>query len=57
MVEFGYFVLGLFIGIIAASIAWFFIAKNNKGRLLKAFAQVTNLPQEVKDILKKYGYA
>ena len=55
MANVGYFFIGLVVGIVGTSISWFFIAKNNKGKLVKAFAAVDNLPQQAKDILAKFG--
>jgi len=55
MADVGYFFIGLVVGIVGTSISWFFIAKNNKGKLVKAFAAVDNLPQQAKDILAKFG--
>lgn len=48
-------IIGIVIGVVGASIAAFFIAKNNTGKLLKAFSAVNGLPQKAKDILKSKG--
>ena len=49
------FLIGLIIGIVGAAIASYFIAKNNKDKLIKSFGWVDSLPKEAKDLLKKYG--
>ena len=47
--------IGIPVGGVGVAIAAFFVAKNNVGRLLKAFAAVDGLPQKAKDILKSKG--
>jgi gas vesicle protein len=49
------FLFGLVVGVIGTAVAAFFIAKNNSGKLLKAFADLDGLPQKAKDLLASKG--
>lgn len=48
-------ILGFIVGLVVMAIVWFFVAKNNKKKLLEAFAAVDNLPNQAKSILSKIG--
>jgi hypothetical protein len=50
----GSLILGIVLGIIGSSIAWFFIAKNNQALLLKLFFRVDELPDDVRTKVKSY---
>jgi hypothetical protein len=50
----GNLIIGIVIGVIGSTIAWFFIAKNNQPLLLKLFFRVDKLPDDVRAKVKSY---
>ena len=48
------FIIGLAIGVVGTAIASFFIAKNNKDKMLRAFEEIDGLPQRARDLLDKF---